>query len=243
MFGQKVNDEIMQAALLDTNEICGVIINGEPVFLRNESADPQNEFLISTVPENIQAVFHSHPGGPFYPTLLDMRQQLSTDVPWGIACYSERHSEVFWFGTDAPKQPLIGRGFRHGVSDCYSLVQDFYKDVHDIEIMDVPRSWEWWANDESLYEDLFRKAGFTTIDASEILPGDSFLATIRSKTPNHAGVYLGDGLILHHTCGKDGYDPFRLSTVEPAARWFNFLSKVVRYENTEIDRTVGQKIW
>ena len=243
MFGAAINDEILEAAKLDTNEICGVIVDGLPVFLPNTSDDPETEFRIAEIPEGIEAVFHSHPGGPFYPTLMDMRQQIAMDIPWGIASYSDRHSEVFWFGAGAPKQPLVGRGFRHGVSDCYSLVQDFYDEVHGLEIMDVPRSWEWWANDESLYEDLFRKAGFTQISVDEILPGDAFLATIRSKTANHAGVYLGDGLILHHTCGRDGYDPFRLSTVEPAARWFNFLSKVVRYENAEIDRSVGQKVW
>jgi cell wall-associated NlpC family hydrolase len=243
MFGTAIDDVILTAAKMDNKEICGVIAGGEVVFLPNVSDDPVNEFRINEIPDNTQAVFHSHPGGPFYPTVMDMRQQIAMDIPWGIAAFSDRHSEVFWFGSDAPKQPLVGRGFRHGVSDCYSLVQDFYKEIHGLDIMDVPRDWEWWNNEESLYENLFQKAGFSPINSAEILPGDAFLATIRSKTPNHAGVYLGDGLILHHTCGRDGYDPFRLSTVEPAARWFNFLSKVVRHENTQIDRTVGQKVW
>jgi cell wall-associated NlpC family hydrolase len=243
LFSAELNAAILAEAQATDNEICGVVIDGAPVFLENMAEDPKSTFYMPDVPDEAEAVFHSHPGGPFYPSLADMQQQISTDLPWGIACHNDRHAEVFWWGASAPKAPLVGRGFRHGVTDCYSLVQDFYSEVHGIQIMDVPRSWEWWTNDETLYESLFQEAGFVPIQLAEVQPGDAFLATIRSKTPNHAGVYIGNGLILHHTCGRDGYDPFKLSTIEPAARWFNFLHKVVRYENAEIDRTVGQKVW
>lgn len=243
MFGKEVNDLILARALETKEEICGVIIQGQPVFLPNEAEDRIGTFEIKELPEEAEAIFHSHPGGPFYPSVTDIRQQIATDIPWGIACFAEHYSDVFWFGASAPKQTLIGRGFRHYVSDCYSLIEDFYEQVHATVLPKFPREWEWWNNGETLYNSGFAQAGFKQIPMDEMQPGDAFLATIRSHTPNHAGVYLGDGLILHHTTGRHGWDPTRLSTVEPAARWFNFLDKGLRYEKDDLDRTVGQRIW
>lgn len=243
MFGKSVDDEILGRAIESTQEICGVIVDGKPVFLENESDDPDNHFLVKKYPDNIQGVFHSHPDGPFYPSLYDMRQQYAMVIPWGIAAHSKKDSGIFWWGEDVPKLPLIGRPFRHGVTDCYSLIQDFYKEVHDKNLTPVPRDWEWWDGAESLYTDNFERAGFYTVDSSDIKPGDVFFATIRSKVPNHAGVYLGNGLILHHTAGRSGYDPTKLSTVEPGARWFNYLSRVVRHEDDNLERKIGQGIW
>ena len=97
-----------------------------------------------------------------------------------------------------------------------------------------------------MYMTGFQQAGFHEISKDEILPGDVFFATVghhKSRFPNHAGVYIGDGLIYHHTSSRQGYDPSRLSTVEPAINYMPFLTKVIRHENCDIDRSIGQKIW
>ena len=245
MFGKVINDQVLTIARKYPEiEICGyVMADGRFSKRVNTSDDPANSFRIrGKLPKDAVAIVHSHPGGPFYPSAADMAQQRATALPWGIVSFSDRHEEVFWFGDEVPTPPLVGRGFRHGVTDCYSLVRDFYREQHGITLKEFPRDWEWWNNDEHLYLRGFEEAGFVEIDKNSILPGDLFMATIRSKTINHAGVYLGNGLILHHTCGRDGYDPFRLSTVEPAARWLNFVTKVIRYENGDIDRTPGQGV-
>jgi cell wall-associated NlpC family hydrolase len=39
-------------------------------------------------------------------------------------------------------------------------------------------------------------------DLRNLLPGDCFLMQVASPVPNHAAVYLGDGLILHHLQGR-----------------------------------------
>ena len=243
MFGKLVDSTILEAAkAANGREICGYIQGGEVVFCDNASASPEDSFEIREVPEDAQAIFHSHPGGPFYPSASDMAQQHATALPWAIACFDVNSAEVVWFGEGVPLKPLVGRGFRHGVTDCYEAVRDFYKVIHGVSLPHVPRDWEWW-HTQTLYEDHIKSAGFVSIPPEEIQPGDAFLATIRSKTPNHAGVYIGNGLIFHHTSSRDGYDPFRLSTVEPAARWLPYLHKVLRYDNAEIDRSTGQGIW
>lgn len=248
MFGPKIDNRILRRAMhhrFRDQEICGFIDKNRVVrFRKNIADDPANEFKMNPIPDGALAIFHSHPNGPFYPSGMDMQQQKATALPWGIACFSDRHKEVVWFDESKPSgAPLIGRGFRHGVTDCYELVRDFYHEVHGVSLPSHPRSWEWWDEGENLYAEGFKEAGFHEISLDQIQPGDAFMATIRSKAINHAGVYLGNGLILHHTCGKHGYDPSKLSVVEPAARWFNFVTKVVRHEDNRIDRTVGQGIW
>ena len=243
MFGKEVDAEILARAMESDHEICGVIVDDVPVFLDNIAEDPENDFLIKETPENAQAIFHSHPGGPFYPSDLDMRQQYATMLPWAIACTHPRHNEVFWFGDGVPKPPLIGRPFRHGVTDCYELIRDFYAQVHSINLPHVPREWGWWHEGQTLYEDYFREVGFTPTDFHNVRPGDGLLISIRSKTPNHAAVYIGDGLMLHHIGGNNGHDPFRLSTVEPVARWTPFISRVLTLEDHQIDRTPRQGVW
>lgn len=238
----RFDKEFLLEAQKTNQEICAVVRNGELEFWENVALDKENTFEMRTSMQGVEAVFHSHPGGPFYPSARDMQQQQATATPWAIAATHAEHNEVFWWGEQVPKSPLVGRGFRHGITDCYELVRDFYEMKHGIRLPNFPRSWEWWAEGENLYQEGFAEAGFREVPISDIKPGDSFMATIRSPAINHAGVYLGNGLILHHTCGKDGFDPSRLSVVEPAARWMNFVTKVVRHENDSIDRRAGQGI-
>ena len=246
MFGKAIDLEILGYVKSFPDIETGGYISADRKFVpvRNTSTIPTEEYLPSQheIPDDALAFVHSHQGGPFYPSETDMQQQIATGIPWGIAAFDDNYSEVFWLGNDVPRAPLVGRGFRHGVTDCYSLIRDFYKEIHGIELPEYPRDWEWWQQKKSLYLDGFKAAGFREIPVDEILPGDVFLATIKADSPNHAGVFLGNGLILHHSAGRFGCDPSRLSTVEPANRLFHFLTKVLRHENNNIDRAIGQRI-
>jgi cell wall-associated NlpC family hydrolase len=54
----------------------------------------------------------------------------------------------------------------------------------------------------NLYLDNFGSAGFHTTDLADLQVGDVLLMQVASPVPNHAAVYLGDGLILHHLQGR-----------------------------------------
>ena len=123
----------------------------------------------------------------------------------------------------------MGRGFRHGVTDCYSLIRDYYRLERDVVLPEFPRDWEWWCNEQDLYRDGFGKAGFERLVDVDLRPGDVFLAQIRSGVPNHGGVYLGDGLALHHLAARLPVDATRLSRREPIDRWMKFISHWLRY--------------
>jgi len=88
------------------------------------------------------------------------------------------------------------------VLDCYSLIRDWYRQERGIDLPDFTRFDEWWRRGENLYLDNFSGAGFHEVESSDMNPGDVLLMQVASPVPNHAAIYLGDGLILHHLQGR-----------------------------------------
>jgi|GEM_PF-102129 len=169
------------------------------------------------------AILHSHiaqekEDGTYEPTTdfpsqLDMKSQQASNLPWGIAvCRKDFCTDPAYFGDMLPIPDLIGRPFRHGVTDCFSLIRDCYRlgkedlaaqgiadwPYEPFILEDMPRDFEWWQHNENLYIDNFTARGFTLISEEEARIGDGFLMSIFSPVPNHGGIYLGDGLGLHH---------------------------------------------
>lgn len=245
MITPEVEQQIIELAASSEHEICGYIdAAGLFVEVENVADDPAQEFSfpLDVLPQGAKAVIHSHINGAHWPSATDMQHQISSGLPWGIAAVSPLHRELFFFGDGIESPALIGRQFRHGVTDCYSLVRDFYKQVANITLPEFPREWEWWTNGDHLYEEGFPQAGFTPVAKTEVKPGDVVFFNIHSRTPNHAGVYLGDGLLLHHVASKQGFDPTRLSIREPVGRWSNLISKVIRHEDHSTFRQLGSAI-
>lgn len=217
-------------------EACGIVVNDHYHRCSNIASDPEAEFRIDpqetlrlTQSSPLQAVFHSHPGGIPVPSASDMRGQITSRVPWAI-CVSgpeDRASQPFWFGDQAPQAPIIGRGFRHGVTDCYSLVRDWRRSVGWIVPPDFPRDWEWWNKGQNLYMDLYKQAGFHEVQVPK--KGDMCLIQIRGKVC-HAGLFVDEGMLLHHLSSRQPYDPTMLSKREPIIRWQPHIVKWLRHE-------------
>jgi len=182
----------------------------------------------------LRAFFHSHPDGPDCPSEQDMRSQVELDVPW-IICSANASATLppfAWGDTLVDPSDLVGRPFRHGVTDCYATIRAWYQRERGVLLPDFARQWEWWLEDtdgdKDLYRRYFAEAGFRQIDQSEVERGDVWLAQIRSNVPNHAGVYLGDGLALHHPSSMLASDPARLSKREPIAKWQRHITHWLR---------------
>lgn len=190
-------------------EACGFFVETGFKPMENVSPDPENNFAIVAkrflTEGPIYGVVHSHPKGPYYPTAKDLEGQLATAVPWGVAvCSRENCSQVVWWGDQLPIPPLLERPFVPNIYDCYSLVRDWYRVERGVVLHNEPRDWEWWENGDDFYGSGFHKAGFSQIDRDlrNLQPGDCFLGMIRTdKVLNHAGVYVGEGKILHHVVG------------------------------------------
>src|SRR6476619_1042498 len=113
-------------------EACGFLIDGKFLPCKNIARDPENNFAISggdfvfaKEEGTLEAILHSHPNGPAFPSAADMKGQLATNVPWVIVVTDGTtvDDRWVWWGDQLPIAPLIGRPFMHGTSDCYTLIR------------------------------------------------------------------------------------------------------------------------
>lgn len=235
------------------NECCGVILRGnEYKKLINIASNKTDSVLIH--PEEWSSVIakseddiifiHSHPDWWPVPSAADMLQQESMGIPWGIISvkkYDEGYtaSPVVLFGEHTLDQEIVGCGFIHGVNDCYELIRRWYWQEKKIKLQNFPRDWEWWNQDHDLYRKGFGAAGFRVINvtsgATSPMMGDVFLAQIRSPVPNHGGIYVGNGLGLHHMSGRSAYQPETLSKHEPILRYQPYITLWLRHESNPTD--------
>lgn len=235
MFGPEVGAAIKAHAIAEyPRECCGLVVDGVYQPVRNVCYDPNdvltNPYDRFKMPDDVwpidgrvvNAVLHSHcvPQSTIEPSAADMRCQMSTGVPWGIVLATNDHcTEPLWFGDHILDEPLsdeegrhIPRNFIHGARDCYTLIRKFYWQQRSIKLPEFPRDRDWWAVGGDLYTDGFGAAGFRKIEAGAVAPGDVVLFGIRSKVPNHGGVVMPRGLLLHHLQN-------RRSAAEPIGRW------------------------
>ena len=185
----------------------------------------------------LAAVVYSHPCSAdtesdmllHTPSAAQMREQLRLAVPFGIlVCRPERVIDRFWFGDPCPVEPLLGRPFRHGVWDCYSVVRDWYRLEQDLVLPEFPRDWNWWVHGLDMYSQGFEKVGFQLIDREDAGPGDAALFRIRARVPNHAAVLEDDEWLVHHPGSTWPFDVTRVSHLDRVSRWERFATHWLR---------------
>ena len=193
------------------NEACGLLIikKGKELYLpcKNVADYPDQDFIISPKDYadaedqgDIIAIVHTHPNVSAEASQADRISCNTSNKPWYILAWPK--DELNYIEPDDFKLPLVGRQFSHGIIDCYTLVQDYYKDTLDIKLDYIPREMEWWDKGQNIYVENYTKQGFVIINnPSDIKEHDAFLIQLISSVPNHAAIYIGEGLIMHHVMG------------------------------------------
>jgi len=218
------------------HEAAGIVVGGQYYRLDNLSLTPGNDVALSD--DDLVRVaaaelfFHSHPDGIGCPSESDMRYQQQLAMPFVVMVWPM--FDLFWFGDQLAPAPLIGRGFRHGVHDCYSLLRDYYRTVRSDPIIDQPRDWNWWdprrpGGRLDLYRDHFERAGFRKIPVSEATePGDGLMMSFNFAVPMHGMVVWDNDMLLHHPSGMRPVDPTRLSVLVPRSRFLRHAGFALR---------------
>ena len=172
--------------------------------------DPE-DYLKADALGEITAIVHSHPVTPPSPSQADKISCEQSGLKWHIV-----NPKTEMWGYCEPtgyKPPLIGRQWVWGVTDCWSLVRDYYKEQHNIQLLDYERpTTPQDFLDNPLFEQYAERTGFRQLNKDEKLQkGDVLLMSILHPTLNHVAIFLGDE-ILHHLAD-------RLSTREPYNEW------------------------
>ncbi|MDH2923801.1 proteasome lid subunit RPN8/RPN11 [Nicoletella semolina] len=194
-------------------EACGFVVSryqdSELIYLpcENVALDPVNyfdidadDFVQAELQGEIVAVVHSHPdsdtekGLPYLST-ADRECQVQLNLPFWLVCDGEL--QIF-----RPIAPLIGRRFENNQQDCRNIILDSYM-LAGRDIPDRSRYEFNWFEQANLYEEGLIAWGFERLafDAAPQL-GDVILLQIGSPVANHAGIYLGNQMMLHHSQGR-----------------------------------------
>lgn len=144
---------------------------------------------------------------------------------------------IIKYPTEEVFRQYVGIDFNHGSTDCYGLIRRVYSEVFGIILTDYARPDDWWnhSDEYNLYMDNYESEGFRIVDSDLIRNwevGDIILMAIQSTVPCHAGIYIGEGKILHHFYG-------RKSSIENYCRiWKNTTTGVIRHKDLKIDRPI-----
>ena len=167
--------------------------------------NPKDYYRVSKEGDIIY-VIHSHPNESASPSKSDQTACDVMGINWWIVSYPE----VQWHEViSANKKPgLIGRQFIYGLLDCFTLVEDYYREVCNI-VLKVPQwnkdngyEWDFWEKGKNYYVDNYEVNGFKRITDGSLKPHDALLMNIRSPISNHCAIYLGDNRILHHLVSR-----------------------------------------
>ena len=207
-----LSDEIKAQALEhakqeDPKESVGLvhIVKGRERYFpcTNQADEPELHFSLDPADylkcENqgeIVAVIHSHPSTNQNPSEADKVACEKSNLPWFIV--NPKTEKWGYYEPSGFVLPYVGRQWAHGIVDCYTLWKDFYKGELNIEMSDYDRKDDWWHKGENLYLDNFKKEGMREVRIEDVQYGDIILMKIESPVPNHAAIYIGENLILHH---------------------------------------------
>ena len=216
------DDALVHAKNQDPKESVGLLLNirGKERYYpcENLASTSHQHFILN--PEDyvkadnlgeITAIIHSHPVSTPEPSQADKVSCEQSKLPWYIV--NPTTEEWAYVEPTGYEAPLLGRQWVWGVTDCWSLVVDYYKKEKGIILKDYERT---MTADEFLFDPLFEsyawRTGFRELRPDEKLKeGDVLLMSIMYPTLNHVAIFLGD-MVLHHLAD-------RLSCREPYSEW------------------------
>ncbi len=206
----------------DPDESCGLLLNirGKERYYpcRNLSAQSDEYFILD--PEDyikgsnlgtITAIIHSHPNTPPVASQADKMSCEQTKLPWYIV--NPKTETWGYYEPCGYKAPLLGRPWVWAVTDCWSLIVDWYKEEKGIQLLDYERPTRIEEfTDDPVFERYLPSRGFRLLKPDEPLKnGDVLAMSILGKGLNHVGIFI-DGDVLHHSAD-------RLSCREPYNPW------------------------
>ena len=219
----------------DPKESCGLLLNirGKERYYpcKNLAETSYQSFILdptdyvkATKKGEIIGVVHSHPSTPPIASQADMVSCEKENYKWYIV--NPKTEQWGYYEPCGYKAPLLGREWVWGVTDCWSLVRDYYNEVLGIELIDFDRT---MTPDEFIKNPLFvscaEKTGFRRLNPDEPLMENDVLCMNMVGNGLHHVALFTKGEVLHHLTD-------RLSCREPYSAWLQKCTGAkYRYDN------------
>lgn len=122
---------------------------------------------------------------------------------------------------------LLGRPYISGKDDCYGLAINYYFDVYGVKIVNAARPEGWWNHpeinllDDFMEVDKWERLGTNT---RALKPGDGLVFSLITGKANHVGVYVGNGMFIHHVWNRYSCEEALLD------KWTARLLMIIRHE-------------
>lgn len=222
MIEEKIKKDIKLHALIDSpRECCGFIVyNAEKqrqeIFrcrnIASNSIDfvqiDSREYLFAKEVGEILYFYHSHKTKP---KLSDFDSQQKEFNELNYIVYVIETDEFVGIDKQSKYIKYTNIPFKIGKSDCYNLVQDFYKNELNIVLPNIfpDRKQNWLKESKDFIKENIKNSNFFIVGDRSLNKFDLIVMDF-SNNQWHFGVYLDDNLILHHNFKKkssiDNYD-------------------------------------
>jgi proteasome lid subunit RPN8/RPN11 len=200
------------------NEICGLIVQkGDELTIspcinshQNKAYNfsiSYNDYLKAESLGKIIAVYHSHTRAcedsrKF--SLFDIQQSENHNLIYVI--YHALYDEFYFYYPKQRAIPYLTRDYVFGHIDCFTLIQDYYRNELKIEIPNITHPYRYIEDKaahpenskiHNILEDFYLSNGFKIV--TNLQKHDVILTnTLHVKSAIHNMIYLGDEMVLHH---------------------------------------------
>lgn len=186
-------------------EGCGVIgiVKGKKKWFPCKNiANNDEDFIMSSDDyfnvvkrADVLAIVHSHPDAENTASTYDIKNCNALGIPYWIFSYPDMELNIV-----EPEQrtnPLIGREYEFGVTDCFEAMRDYLKEQNINIPPRAPFEDNWWENELDYFsEDIIKNWGGIKVDTPQ--KNDVLIFKIKAEVPDHCGVYLGNDIFFHH---------------------------------------------
>jgi len=182
--------------------IIGIVKGKKRWFPCKNVAEGKEDFIMSSEDwfdvkkqADIYAIVHNHIDSSNEPSENDINNCNALGVPYYIFSYPDLELNIL-----EPKQnfnPLIGRDYKFGVSDCFEAMRDWLSN----EGINIPKRAafedDWWLKGLDYFtEEVINEWGFKKVTFPQ--KNDLLVFAVESSVGNHCGVYLTNDIFFHH---------------------------------------------